>query len=106
LVADRLNAEKAEKLYYLGPYLTQINAAYEKAKGPLDLNYTKDLDTVVEKVFNLPTGSYADFRASRVSKLPKTPIASCLGTYTDEGCLICSIHHVGYFSCCLVSVIY
>lgn len=75
-----------------------INAAYEEAKSSLDPKHTKDLDIIVERVFKLSNGSYAKFRTSCASKLPKPSITPSLGTYINEGCLICSIHHVGYFS--------
>jgi hypothetical protein len=78
--------------------LRAITAAYEEAKSSLDPRHTKDLDIIVERVFKLSNGSYAEFRTSCASKLPKPSITPSLGTYINEGCLICSIHHVGYFS--------
>lgn len=69
----------------------------------LNLKDVESLDSSVKRAFYLQNISFSTFQAS-IAEPTQTPpeapepLAKTLENYADEGCLICSVHHVGYLS--------
>lgn len=80
---SREDEHGSEKVSGLMPYLPRIELVASKAEH-----------SIVDKIFHLPPGSYANLTESTPAK--SCPITPTLGTYRDESCFICSIHHVSY----------
>lgn len=106
----REQSRESEKVSHIGPYLSRINSAYQRCKDGifkegqytlLDPKGLKTFESSVERAFDLPKGSFANLQAiakpAKILTGTLDPIGKTLETYAQEGCLICSAHHVGYF---------